>query len=192
MSHRATNASRGARSSTRSRTRSTACSPRTRSCPASSSATSSRRSASMAPRRSSMTTCARSARCTSGRPRTSARFIGPARSVSSTSGSPRARSRSATASCVRASSSSPASASRGQLDFLHGRENVVLLGPPGTGKTHLAIALSIRACLAGQRVAFKTATEWVAFLSDAQRQGRLDDELDRLQRIPLLVVDEVG
>jgi DNA replication protein DnaC len=80
----------------------------------------------------------------------------------------------------------------GQLDFLHGKENVVLLGPPGTGKTHLAIALSIRACLAGQRVAFKTATEWVAFLSEAQRQGRLDDELDKLQRIPLLVVDEVG
>src|ERR687887_554913 len=35
----------------------------------------------------------------------------------------------------------------GQLDFLHARENVVLLGPPGTGKTHLAIAISIRACL---------------------------------------------
>jgi DNA replication protein DnaC len=80
----------------------------------------------------------------------------------------------------------------GQLDFLAGRENVVLLGPPGTGKTHLAIALGIRACLAGHRVAFKTATEWVALLADAQRQGRLDDELTRLQRIPLLIVDEVG
>src|SRR3954449_13497155 len=34
----------------------------------------------------------------------------------------------------------------GQLDFLHARENVILLGPPGTGKTHLAIAVSIRAC----------------------------------------------
>jgi DNA replication protein DnaC len=80
----------------------------------------------------------------------------------------------------------------GQLDFLHARENVVLLGPPGTGKTHLAIALSIRACLAGQRVIFRTATEWVALLSDAQRQGRLDDELKRLERYPLLVCDEVG
>src|ERR687893_597375 len=80
----------------------------------------------------------------------------------------------------------------GQLDFLAGRENVVLLGPPGTGKTHLAIALGIRACLAGHRVAFRTATEWVALLVDAQRRGRLDDELARLQRIPLLIVDEVG
>jgi DNA replication protein DnaC len=80
----------------------------------------------------------------------------------------------------------------GQLDFLAGKENVVLLGPPGTGKTHLAIALGIRACLAGHRVAFRTATEWVALLADAQRQGRLDAELARLQRIPLLIVDEVG
>ena len=79
----------------------------------------------------------------------------------------------------------------GQLDFLHGKENVVLLGPPGTGKTHLSIALGIRACLASHRVAFRTATEWVALLADAQRQGRLDDELTRLQRIPLLIVDEV-
>jgi DNA replication protein DnaC len=80
----------------------------------------------------------------------------------------------------------------GQLDFLAGRENIVLLGPPGTGKTHLAIALGIRACLAGHRVQFRTATEWVALLADAQRHGRLDQELDRLQRVPLLIVDEVG
>jgi DNA replication protein DnaC len=80
----------------------------------------------------------------------------------------------------------------GQLDFLHGRENVILLGPPGTGKTHLAIALGIRACLAGQRVIFKTATEWVALLADQQRHGRLDEELKRLERYPLLICDEVG
>ena len=80
----------------------------------------------------------------------------------------------------------------GQLDFLHARENVVLLGPPGTGKTHLAIALGIRACLAGQRVHFRTATEWVALLAEAARHGRLEEELRRLERIPLLVVDEVG
>ena len=72
----------------------------------------------------------------------------------------------------------------GQLDFLHERSNIVALGPPGTGKTHLAVALAIRACLAGQRVIFRTATEWVALLADAQRQGRLDDELRRLERLP--------
>src|SRR5579863_6757895 len=80
----------------------------------------------------------------------------------------------------------------GQLDLLHAKQNVILLGPPGTGKTHISIALGIRACLAGQRVIFKTATEWVALLADAQRQGRLDQELARLERIPLLICDEVG
>ena len=80
----------------------------------------------------------------------------------------------------------------GQLDFLHAKMNVILLGPPGTGKTHISIALGVRACLAGQRVLFRTATEWVALLADAQRQGKLDEELARLDRIPLLVCDEVG
>jgi DNA replication protein DnaC len=62
----------------------------------------------------------------------------------------------------------------GQLDFLHGRENVIMLGPPGTGKTHLSIALGVRACLAGQRVLFATATQWVARLAEAKRQGDLE------------------
>jgi DNA replication protein DnaC len=80
----------------------------------------------------------------------------------------------------------------GTLDFVAGRENVVFLGPPGTGKTHLAIGLGMRACQAGHRVLFATAAEWVARLADAHAAGRLQAELTRLGRYPLLVVDEVG
>jgi hypothetical protein len=61
----------------------------------------------------------------------------------------------------------------GTLDFVVARENVVFLGPPGTGKTHLAIGLAIRACQAGHRVLVATAAEWVARLADAHAAGRL-------------------
>ena len=80
----------------------------------------------------------------------------------------------------------------GTLDFVTAKENVLLLGPPGTGKTHLATGLAIRACQAGHRVLFATATEWVTRLAEAHHAGRLQDELRRLGRYPLLVVDEVG
>ena len=80
----------------------------------------------------------------------------------------------------------------GTLDFVTTRDNVVFLGPPGTGKTHLAIGLAIRACQAGHRVGFATAAEWVARLAEAHHNGRLQAELTRLARVPLLVVDEVG
>jgi DNA replication protein DnaC len=80
----------------------------------------------------------------------------------------------------------------GTLDFVVAKENVVFLGPPGTGKTHLAIGLAMRACQAGHRVAFATAAQWVDRLATAHHAGRLQTELIRLGRYPLLVVDEVG
>ena len=80
----------------------------------------------------------------------------------------------------------------GTLDFITTKDNVVFLGPPGTGKTHLAIGLAIRACQAGHRVLFATAAEWVARLADAHAAGTLQGELIRLGRYPLLVIDEVG
>jgi DNA replication protein DnaC len=80
----------------------------------------------------------------------------------------------------------------GTLDFITARDNVVFLGPPGTGKTHLAIGIGIRACQAGHRVLFATASEWVDRLAEAHHDGRLQQELARLSRYPLLIIDEVG
>jgi DNA replication protein DnaC len=77
----------------------------------------------------------------------------------------------------------------GTLDFVVAKDNVVFLGPPGTGKTHLAIGLAIRACQAGHRVLFATAADWVNLLAQAHHAGKLQAELVRLGRYPLLVID---
>src|SRR6202522_3366191 len=78
----------------------------------------------------------------------------------------------------------------GTLDFIAEKGNVVFLGPPGTGKTHLATGIAIRACQAGHRVQFATASQWVDRLAAAHASGTLQAELTRLARYPLLVIDE--
>jgi DNA replication protein DnaC len=71
--------------------------------------------------------------------------------------------------------------------FLTKARNVVLLGPPGTGKTHLAVGLAIKAAQSGRRVAFSTAVDWVARLKAAHNAGRQTAELTKLRRTGLLV-----
>jgi DNA replication protein DnaC len=76
--------------------------------------------------------------------------------------------------------------------FIPAAGNVILLGPPGVGKTHLAIGLGIKAVHAGHRVLFDTATNWVTRLRTAHDQTRLATELRLLNRYRLIIIDEIG
>ena len=76
--------------------------------------------------------------------------------------------------------------------YLEHGENVLLLGPPGVGNTHLAVALGMTACEQGRRVVFTTAMGLLASLGKALAENRLDEKLKLLTQPQLLIIDEIG
>lgn len=79
------------------------------------------------------------------------------------------------------------------LAFIKRRENIILLGPSGVGKTHLAIGLGYLATQSGIKVRFTTAADLVMQLEKAQQQGQLDRFLKRSVMAPsILIIDEIG
>ena len=77
-------------------------------------------------------------------------------------------------------------------EYIDKKENILLIGNPGTGKTHLACALAFAACAQGQRVRFYTVTKLVTELIECREERRLQRLQKQLQRLKVLVLDELG
>jgi DNA replication protein DnaC len=79
-----------------------------------------------------------------------------------------------------------------QLEFINRHEAVHLLGPPGTGKSHLALALGMEAVKAGHSVYFTSLADIITSLAKADREGKLNERLRFFCRPALLIIDEIG
>jgi DNA replication protein DnaC len=79
-----------------------------------------------------------------------------------------------------------------QLQFIDRAEVVHLIGPPGTGKSHLSLALGVEAVKAGRSVYFGSLADIVATLAKAEREGTLREKIRFFCRFALLIVDEIG
>jgi len=78
------------------------------------------------------------------------------------------------------------------VDFIEKKDNLVLYGPVGVGKTHLAIAAGMKACERGYRVRFYTVTELVLKLAESRKNGTLQRLRNELSNLDLLILDEWG
>lgn len=76
--------------------------------------------------------------------------------------------------------------------FIDNRENIVFIGPPGVGKTHLAIGLGLKAIAAGYKVSFTTALGLMETLELAELKGELKKKINQLLKFDVLIIDELG
>ena len=79
-----------------------------------------------------------------------------------------------------------------ELGFLPPKENLIFMGTVGTGKTHLATAIALKACQEGRRIRFYTAASLANILLERNNKGTLNNYLSTLKKVELIVIDEVG